>query len=638
MIAEIEKTRPVIIKAAVICLAIAIAPWLGGGQDPLGLLISGFALLLGSLLVWRQPAMRKLKLGPLVVGYGLLIGFAVLSLLWTANRYSTGVWIVQWVLAGLTFRLAYAVAHEIVGRKWLVGSYVVSTAVFCLIAIYMYLTSEYGRLTGTFYWANPAAAYLMPALLIGFEGLRRFKDKRAYGWVGFVVLNGAAFLLTDSRATLAVLVIITVLFLILSKLNRRFWILFVFSVILAFSASYGMVRLSTVTAQHSNKVVPGSRLNEAVKNESSSGGDRLYYLRSAFEMWWAHPVGGVGAGAYRDEHPHYQLRVVSASTNVHNTYVQMLAELGVVGAALLGLMLSALLLGTVRGLFMYSGYVPIALGAFGLLMHFGLDIDATYPALLGLAGIFFGLLYAQNTTRTGTLRPVWPIVAALVLSPIISVYFSENWATRAAVIQADGDYRAAAEDYAKASRGLLFNPDYLTAEGINLYTLASLGARDSGMRSADALVLAHRAQRSDPYDGQHYQLEGRVLELRGDFSGAVQAFRTALTLDRFNHPDYALDLASLQVRLQQPDRALKTAGSVLAQYPVAVRNNRNADETLLPTLANLEALTGNIYLNQGRINEAGASADRAVALSPLSLRGRALQHQVELINRLKEIP
>ena len=630
--------RPVIMKAAVVCLAIAIAPWLSGGQEALGMVISGFALLLGALLVWRQPQMRKLKLGPLVVGYGLLIGFAVLSLVWTANRYSTGVWIIQWVLAGLTFRLAYAISHEKVGRKWLVGAYLLSAAVFSLVAIYMYLTSEYGRLTGTFYWANPAAAYLIPAILMVLEGLRRSSGRTTYGWAGLTALCGSAFLLTDSRAALAVLAVVVALYLLISRLNRRFWILFVFSGALAFSASYGLVRLSATTVQHSNKIVPGSRLNEAVKGESSSGSDRLYYVQSALQMWWARPVGGVGAGAYRDVHPQYQLRVVSASTNAHNVYIQVLAELGLVGASLLGLLMLTLTFGTLRGLFVHPGLVPVALGTLGLLMHFALDIDASYPALLGLVGAFFGLMYAQNAARGVKLRFVWPLLSVMVLAPIISLYLSETWATRAASIQGDGDYRLAAEDFGRASQGLLYNPDHITAQGINLYTLASFGAPDAAIRSTEALTLSHRAQKRDPYDAQHYQLEGRILALRGDNSASAAAYRKALALDRFNHPDYALDFASVLLRQGLPEQAAGTANDMLAQYPAPVRANRVADETLMPMLANLEAFVGNVYLSQGRISEAGAAADRALALDPKGLRGRALQHQVNLVKSLKEIP
>jgi len=624
--------RPVIVKAVVVCLAIAVAPWLSGGQEPLAMLISGFALLLGALLVGRQAETRLLKRGPLVVVFGLLIGLALLSLLWTANRYSTAVWVVQWVMAALAFRLAYSISGDEVGRKWLVNAYVISAGVFALAAIWMYLTSEYGRLTGTFYWANPAAAYLIPAVVWGVDQIRRRERSRGlYGWLAATAVFLAAFLLTDSRAASAVLIVVVLLYLLLVKLNRSFWIKFVFTVVVAVGLSYGLVRVSTLTDQHTAKVAPGSRFSEAVKGESSSGSDRLRFLSSALNMWFEHPVLGVGAGTYGDVHPSYQQRVVSASTSAHNVYVQVLAELGLPGAMLLAGLLLTLLLGSLRGLVRRPELVPVALGTLGLLMHMGLDIDVRYPALLGLVGVFFGLMYAQGKTRW--VRPgwKWPLVALVAVAPLVNLYLSDTWANRAKAVQADDDYELAAQDFARAQQGWVFNPDYVSAEGINLYTMASLypEGRQTGYQAA--LERARRAEALDRYDGQHHQLEGRVLAAMGDAKGAAAAFRRALALDRFNHPDYALDLAALLMRENQPAEALQVAEAMLAQYPPEVVSNRGSDETVAPTLANLEALRGNVYLGQGDLDRAGAAADRALKLDPQSLRGRALKHQVETL-------
>src|SRR4051812_14404894 len=102
--------RPVILATLVVCVMVAMAPWMSGGQEPLAMLISAGALLLGTLLAWRQPEVRRLGRGMLGLSWWLFMGFAALSLLWSASRYSTGVWLVEWVMAGLAFWLAYLVA------------------------------------------------------------------------------------------------------------------------------------------------------------------------------------------------------------------------------------------------------------------------------------------------------------------------------------------------------------------------------------------------------------------------------------------------------------------------------------------------------------------------------------------------
>jgi Flp pilus assembly protein TadD len=310
----------------------------------------------------------------------------------------------------------------------------------------------------------------------------------------------------------------------------------------------------------------------------------------------------------------------------------VLAELGLVGASLLSAVLLVLLVGLIRGLVARPELLPVALGLMGLLLHFGLDIDARYPALLGLVGILFGLIYTQGSAKWVAPSWKWPAVAALVLIPLARWYLSDTWAARGRSAQDDGDYALAAADFGRADQQFAFNPDVLSAEGINLYSLAASGAADGAANSSLALERARHAQQLDPHDGQHHQLEGRILALRGDLPAAELAFKQALRLDRFNHPDYALDLASILVREQKTDAAVSVASDMLKLYPLAVVNNRASDDTLRPTLANLEALIGNVHLAAGRIGEAGAAADRALALDPKSLRGRALKHQTDQLS------
>jgi O-antigen ligase len=623
------ELRRVVVGSLVACVMIAMAPWFSGGQEPIALLIAGMALLLGTLMTWLQPEVRVLRWSPLSVAYLGLLAFGMLSLVWSANRYSTGLWLVEWGLAAMVFWMAFVVAGERRGRSWLVNGYLVSAAIFCVVAMWMYLTSAYPRLTGPFYWPNPAAAYLIPAILLAADGLRRSKGKRLWLWGAQGTVYSFVFLLTDSRAATLVLLVVLGIYFLVVPLKRREWTRIVFVLLLGLMSSILLVRLSTLTTQHNATAIPGSRFAEAASGESRSLSDRLYYLESAVSMWVQHPLQGTGAGTYGDVHPQYQQRVVSAATSAHNVYVQTLAELGAVGAGLLAVVLLSLAAGIVRGVVQEPARLALALGLLGLLMHFGLDIDVRYPALLMLAAVFAGVLYAERVpTRAGI---TWrrPALAALLIVPLVSLYQSDTWAVSAKASEDDGDYAQAASKYALSSRGVLYNPDYVNAEGIALYALAATGAPDAKTSVVLAQQRAQRAQRLDPHDGQHHQLEGRVLALKGDLKGAEVQFRQALALDRFNHPDYALDLASVQVRAGDLDGAVKTAQTMLSQYPEPVVANRNADVTLRPTLANLEEIEGNVYLRKGDLINAAAAGRRALRYDPAGIRGRALVNQVE---------
>ena len=626
----VKPVRPIILVTLVVCLAIVIAPWFSGGQEPIAMLLDVGALLMGSLLIWRQPEVRTLKLGPLVVTFGLFLGFALLSLLWSVNRYSSAVWITQWAIAGLAFRLAYVLAGEREGRSWAIRAYMLSAFVFCVGAAWIYLTTPYDRLTGTIYWPNPAAAYLMPAIMLAIDKVRVAGVNRdVYLWVAGAVGLLASFLLTDSRGATLVLLFVAILYCLVVVTNRAFWIRFVYIILLGFVASIGIVKLSTVTVQHSSKIAPGSRLAQIAEGQSESVTDRLYYVDSALDIWFAHPVVGTGAGTFGDVHPQYQKRVISASSDAHNLYVQTLAELGLVGAILLAGVVLWLLAGVLRGLVNDHSLVALALGGLALLMHFGLDIDASYPALLALAAVCLGLVWRPWSQTRMPVSWRFPAVAALLLVPTASLYLSQSWAAKALNTQTSGDYALAATQFDAAHRGIVFDPSYIDAEGIDYYTVATAGGADSTEAATLALDRAREAERLAPDDGQNYQLEGRVLALDGRLSASEVAFRHALRLDPYNHPQYALDLATVQLLDHDPQAAVATANSMLAKYPDPVVLNRQLDMTLRPTLGDLAALVGNIYLENGNTADARTAGLRALHYNPGNLRGRALMHQLQ---------
>ncbi len=620
--------RPLIVGTLVVCVAVATAPWLTGGQEPVAQLISVGALLLGALLVWRQPQSRLLHWGALSVSWLALIGWATLSFWWSAARYSTAVWLIAWVLAGLTFRLAYAVADEPRGREWLIRAYLISAGLFSVAGMWLYLTSAYPRFTGTFYWPNPAAAYIVPAILISLDRLRKSEDgKREAGWLAATAGLVATFLLTDSRAALIILVFTIALYLLITNL-KRVWIKILCSLVLGFGLSIGFSALSTVTAHHSWSLIPGSRLAQVASGEPTSVRDRVNYVTSAFAMWWSHPIVGVGAGTYGDVHPQYQQRVQSASTDAHNIYIQTLAELGFVGAVALAAVLLTVGVGCLQGIVRSPELLPVGLGLAALLVHFGFDIDASYPALLALAAMLAAIMYRQWWSVRGTASWRWPAVAVAVLVPVISLYESDVWATRGKAAEAANNYTAAAFDYAAAHRGVAYNPDYVDAEGIEWYAMAAAGGKSQAPDVKVALARARQAEVLDPHDGQHYQLEGRVLALTGNWNGAAAAFATALQLDPYNHPEYALDLATAQLEQGRPQAAVATAQRMLKLYPPAVVANRNLDTTVRPNLANLEAFAGTIELAEGNVSGAKTAAERALELDPTSLHGQALAEQV----------
>lgn len=601
--------RPVIVGALVVCLAVAMAPWMSGGQAPLAMFMTGGALLVGVVLAWTQPAVRNLRWGWLVWAYLGLMAWAVASLGWTANRYSTAMWLLTFGMAGLAFWLAHVVVDEGSGRRWLVGAYVVSVGVFCGYGVWLYLSLAYGRFTGTFYWPNQAAVYVIPALLLAVHGLRR-TGRVAWVWWGLLVLAGVAFVLTDSRAATLVLALMLVVYGTVAQVRRRQWAMLAAGLVVTVGLAYGCAGLKQVIQPQGALVRPGARFAEVVGGQSQSFSDRLAYLESAAEMWRDHPVRGVGAGAFGDAHSKYQGRVVSAGVNAHNFFVQTLAELGLVGAILLLGVLVAMVFGVMRGMVKVGPLgVVLVLGLAGLLLHMGLDMDSAYPALVMLVAVLAGGLYSQGDERR-TRGSVWMVAGAVVLLPVVvSVYMNETWTQRARDIQEAGNYEVAAEAFGEAQRWPVHNPAAVWGEGVNLYALALADPNTRKTNMVLALDRARSAQKLAPLDPQNYQLEAWVLAYQGDMAGAERQLKRALELDPYNYPDLARDLAQVYDREGRTAEGFKVAQRMLDQYPMAVVQNRDVDPTVRPSVAELWAVEGDLALKQGRV----AVAREAVA-------------------------
>jgi O-antigen ligase len=122
---------------------------------------------------------------------------------------------------------------------------------------------------------------------------------------------------------------------------------------------------------------------------SLSGSGRLTQWRVAIDDYRAHPWLGSGAGTYE----YSWLRDRPTGTwkirDAHNLYIEVLAELGPIGLALLILAFSVPILAAVR--VRRHPLVPMALGAYvAFLIHAAADWDWEMPALT-IAGLLCGV-------------------------------------------------------------------------------------------------------------------------------------------------------------------------------------------------------------------------------------------------------
>lgn len=618
-------------KSWVIVLGIAVGffPWLSGGKDPLAILVTYFGLVIAGLLLLRREGIVS-RTGPAVRLFAtLLIIWSGLSLTWSVNRFQTELWVVYLVAGVAAWYLTRMLDdHE---KQNLLNVYLVVAAVMGVYGLYAFETADYNRLTGSFYWANPAAAYIIPAIVLS---VWRYIRTNAFRYAALSTFFILIFSLTYSRGATIVLGLIYIIALLLSKRLRGYWIKILFILAAAFLLS------SLCTAVRNNLFHHGiinaaSRYSEAAKGESTSVGDRLRYLRDAADIWVHNPLQGTGAGTFGTVHPQHQSRVISATSNAHNVYIQTLAELGLVGFSLLILLILGVMAGLIKGVYHDSARLPILIAVLGLLMHFGLDIDNRYPALIALLAVLMAVGYRTDKPHSSPAyrAAALPALVLVCLGLVTSYYQSTSWAARATNSNLERDFTSAAKQYGQAHTGWMYEPDYWTAEGIDYYTLAAI---TSGSKSYAKLAIdrANNAIARDPRDGQHYLLRARTERLGGDYVSAERDYRQALALDRYNHPEYYGDLAELKLLQGDEGAAWRVAKDAIKLYSDDVLGNRSADPEVPRAVSQIYVVLALHELSQGRQGAGQAYVKKAIKVDPRNPVARKLQKGTYEIRQL----
>ena len=270
----------------------------------------------------------------------------------------------------------------------------------------------------------------------------------------------------------------------------------------------------------------------------TGAGNRYDYWRVAWRAWEDAPLRGVGAGNY--DGPYFAERATSEDIRQpHSIQLQVLSELGLIGAGLLALLLAGLVLGAARlarAARSAESARTILVASLGMvvawLVHTSVDWIHLLPGVTGVALVGAACLVrapgaagARSRARDGA--PRWLLaggIAALVTLAAVSLS-RQGLAERQL-----GQARAAlASDPAaalkSADRALRLDPEAVGA----YYTKAAALARFNEAGAARAALL--EAARREPGDFVTWALLGDLAVRAGDLDEARRLYGRALALN-----------------------------------------------------------------------------------------------------------
>ena len=329
---------------------------------------------------------------------GLLL-FASVSMLWAADSSQTRTALGRFLLNAALLLVTYTAASTRSGFRTIVHGYLLASAVTSSYSLASghYIASS--RLGGLFD-PNYFAAELIPAIVIAcFLFVTAASPRMRWLFAAVAGIDLAAFVLTQSRGGIV-----------------GFAVALVMAVVVAGRARPRMVALVLILVAGGLGYYFGYKPAHVFQGGSRAGlagttSGRLDEWQVARRVFSGHPVGGVGLGNYQVVEPSYATQnlnlsvvrqIVTDRLVVHNTYLQMAAELGVVGLCLFLAIVALPLRMAGRAL----ARLDQTLG--------GLEFEAR-----GLLAGAVGMLVAYIFLSAEFEKPLWLVLALLASVPAL---------------------------------------------------------------------------------------------------------------------------------------------------------------------------------------------------------------------------
>ncbi len=261
----------------------------------------------------------------------LFVFWVTLSALWAADSGEAIGAVTRYAPNVLVFLVVYAAVRTRSQAMWVIGALLAGSLIAAAFGVVSPIAGEVeGRLSGSFGNANETGAALAVgvALAGGLAFALRGHPALQLAAVIGIPLSMLALFLTVSRGGIVALAAILVAGVFIAGPRR--------GTVLAAAA------LGAVMAVVYFGAFAGEQAREHLL-QSDGGTGRTDIWRVGWRMVEANPVAGVGAGNFPNSSVHYLLEpgtieradfIVDEPKVAHNTYLGVLAELGVVGLAL----------------------------------------------------------------------------------------------------------------------------------------------------------------------------------------------------------------------------------------------------------------------------------------------------------------
>jgi O-antigen ligase len=499
----------------------------------------------GDRLLHFAPTERNFIILPMVA----MIAWCGLSVFWSGSTTAALQHTLTWCLYLIFYLIAKRILQDPRSASRSLTTIAICLAIFALLAVFAQITLVFvGKSTqiGIIYSKfGEQSITVLPLILIG---VLRSEGRRFLFGVAGTSLLWLLIFCSSSRASIGLFLLSIFLFAAAVITIRRYkqyrlkLAIVCLPLVLLPLLLFGM---STISSK--GEILVSSRIKNSGDIQASND-FRLLMYKLSYEMFAQNPVLGVGAGnfglevnryrlAYSKGNPADQLLAQAETTipeRTHNEYLQILSELGIVGALIFGWFLVGIGLIVWRSLRNIRSAPPQALAAaMGLVLFLASSLVTSYSFRLVQNGITFFFILAVASRLLIREAPVErateniprvafslaSAAACLVLIALCGIRVSSAHLTHRG--NSTEDLAAAATYYETAMALDHNNPDAPYALGRRLI---------ENRRYSEAISYLRHSINIGKATSTDYSYLATAQTLAGDNTGAEATFREAVIM------------------------------------------------------------------------------------------------------------
>lgn len=281
-----------------------------------------------------------------------------------------------------------------------------------------------------------------------------------------------------------------------------------------------------------------------------SAADRMFYAGDALKMFQDRPWLGWGGGGWREAYHSYQ-SFFYISNQVHNYYIQVLVETGLLGLLVVaGIWAAFLIRAGARFLKVKNTVGPrmlvwtLTMSAIYLGMHALIDFDLSLAAIALILWVIFGMMSGLGDMEA--YRGQEPTISAVRADKIIKMRLLAACVTLLAITVVLMDLR-------------LYCGTMQMRQALQ-YVINS---------DARAVPLLEKAICYDPWNADYHNTLASIYQQSGKFSESVTECQRTIALSQYN-PQYYGDLAEVYLAMKDYKNAVACSEKAIKFSPYAL--------------------------------------------------------------------